>query len=345
MRILITGGCGFIGSTLIERIFYNTSYKMFNIDKLTYASKNSFCKEIKASNRYSFKKLDICSPKIINILNEFKPDVLVHMAAESHVDNSIDSPSEFIKTNILGTYNLLVHTKKYLENNKKIRNRFKFINFSTDEVFGDLDDLKIKLFSENTKYNPSSPYSASKASADHLVKAWYRTYKLPSIIINSSNNYGPRQHDEKLIPLAIKNALHGKKIPIYGNGKQKRDWLFVNDCADAIIKVFEKGGIDQSYNIGARKVFKNIDLIRKVCQILDKVYPITLNRKVKNKINSYFDLTYFVKDRPGHDKCYAINPRKIECDLKWKPKYSINDGLKKTVLWYIDNHKKMNAND
>ena len=345
MRILVTGGCGFIGSALIERIFYNTNYKILNIDKLTYASKNSFCKEIKTSKKYSFLKLDICSSKIISILNEFKPNVLIHMAAESHVDNSINSPSEFMKTNILGTYNLLIHTKKYLENNNKIRKNFKFINFSTDEVFGDLDDLKIKLFSENTKYNPSSPYSASKASADHLVRAWYRTYKLPSIIINSSNNYGPRQHSEKLIPLSINNALKGKKIPIYGNGQQKRDWLYVEDCADAIIKVLEKGSADQSYNIGARAVFKNIDLIKKVCKILDKLYPVKLNSKIESKINSYFDLIYYVKDRPGHDKSYAINPKKIENDLKWKPKFSINDGLKKTVLWYIDNHIKMSKND
>ncbi len=338
MNILVTGGSGFIGSALIEYIFSTTKYNILNVDKLTYASYHSFSKKITTNKRYTFKKLDICSNKMSNLLKNFQPDILLHMAAESHVDNSINSPNDFINTNILGTYNLLKTTKEYLGSESKKKSSFKFINFSTDEVYGDLMDQKIRKFSENTRYNPSSPYSASKASADHLVNAWQRTYDLPAITINSSNNYGPRQHHEKLIPLTIKNAISGKKIPIYGNGLQKRDWLYVEDCSRAILKIINNGRVGQCYNIGSRNIINNIDLVKKICKILDKFYP----KKLKKNLKSYFDLVKYVKDRPGHDRFYAIEPRKIEKELKWKAKIKMSEGLKTTIQWYIDYYKGHN---
>lgn len=337
MNILITGGSGFIGSSLIKNLFYNTKHTIINFDKLTYASLYKIPQNIIKSDRYNFKKIDICSNHITSLLKKYKPDILIHLAAESHVDNSISSPSEFINTNIYGTYNLLRSTAKYLSSlTSKKKNSFKFINFSTDEVFGDLADNKYKNFSENTPYNPSSPYSASKAAADHLVMAWHRTYKLPTITLNSSNNYGPRQHFEKLIPLTIKNALLKKTIPIYGNGLQKRDWIYVDDCTNAIMKVIKLGKVGNNYNIGARNVMKNIDLVKKICLILEKIYPYTQNtsnNKIKKK--SYLELIKYVKDRPGHDLHYAINPRKIEDNLNWKPSFNLNQGLYKTVEWYV----------
>ena len=337
MNILVTGGSGFIGSSLIENLFKNTNHNIINLDKLTYASLYKFPQSILNSKRYTFKKIDICSAKITNILKHYKPDTLVHLAAESHVDNSISSPTAFIDTNIYGTYNLLRCTLKYFNTlDTKKKNKFKFINFSTDEVFGDLADHKYKKFTENTPYNPSSPYSASKASADHLVKAWNRTYNLPAIILNSSNNYGPKQHHEKLIPLTIKNALSKKTIPIYGNGLQKRDWIYVEDCTNAIIKVINFGISGFNYNIGSRNVIKNIDLVKKICAILDKIYPQVRNtdsQLISSK--SYLELIKHVDDRPGHDIFYAINPKKFEKEMDWKPLFSLKDGLLNTVKWYL----------
>ena len=342
MHILVTGGSGFIGSSLIENLFKNTKHNIINLDKLTYASLYKTPQNILKSKRYTFKKMDICSTKITNILMLHKPDVIVHLAAESHVDNSIKSPTAFIDTNIYGTFNLLRCSLKYYNNlDKKKKNKFKFINFSTDEVFGDLADNKYKKFSENTRYNPSSPYSASKASADHLVKAWNRTYKLPTIILNSSNNYGPRQHYEKLIPLTIKNALLKKTIPIYGNGLQKRDWIYVEDCTNAIIKVINHGIAGENYNIGSRNVIKNIELVKKICAILDKIYPQPGNETSKLiNTKSYYELITYVKDRPGHDIFYAINPNKIEKEMNWKPSYTLKDGLLNTIKWYLNFYSK-----
>ena len=334
-NILITGGAGFIGSALIRHIIQTTNYHVLNIDKLTYASNLNALSSIENSSRYEFKQIDICEDAgLLDIFKEYDPDLIMHLAAETHVDKSIDSPSDFIRTNIIGTYNLLEQTRKYLTYSGK--GNFRFHHISTDEVFGDLPHPEnisdnasdLPFFTETSPYNPSSPYSASKASSDHLVRSWFRTFNLPTIITNCSNNYGPFQFREKLIPMCIMNALENKNIPIYGMGNQIRDWLFVDDHAKALLIVALQGKIGSTYNIGGHNEIKNLDVVYSICKILDQLSP---------KNNSYADQITFVSDRPGHDMRYAIDASKIEKDLDWKPEETFHTGLKKTVEWYLKN--------
>ena len=332
-NILVTGGCGFIGSALIKHIIKNTNNKILNIDKLTYAGSKNNLISFRNSKRYLFEKSDICNTKKIKkIIFKFKPDIIIHLAAETHVDRSIDNSKNFIKTNILGTHTLLELTRDYwfkLKGNKK--KKFRFHHVTTDEVYGDLNN-NTKLFTENTPYAPSSPYSASKASSDHLVRAWHRTFGIPILITSCSNNYGPFQFPEKLIPLIILNAIDRKRLPIYGNGKQIRDWIFVEDHVKALLHVAFKGKIGETYNIGGGTELKNIEVVRIICKILDKLRPI----KFKN-IFRYEQLISYVKDRPGHDKRYAIDSSKIKKNLKWKPEETFSTGIKKTIIWYLNN--------
>ena len=331
--ILVTGGAGFIGSALIKHIIDNTEHSVVNVDKLTYSGNLESLVTIEKSKNYIFEQVDICNEgELQRVFQENRPDLIIHLAAESHVDRSIDGPSEFIQTNIVGTFNLLEQSKNYwqsLKNNKK--ENFRFLHVSTDEVYGDLDE-STDFFSEDTSYDPSSPYSASKASSDHLVRAWYRTYGLPVLITNCSNNYGPYQFPEKLIPHTILNALEGKNLPIYGDGKQIRDWLYVDDHVLALMNVALNANIGETYNIGGNNEIENIDVVRKVCSILDKLVPNKLNG-----ISSFNELISYVKDRPGHDVRYAINANKIIKDLNWQPQEDFNSGIQKTVEWYLDN--------
>lgn len=331
MKILITGGAGFIGSAVIRHIINNTNSDILNIDKLTYAGNLESLKEIDQSARYKFEKIDICDKEALEqVFDIFKPNVVMHLAAESHVDRSIDGPAEFINTNIVGTYNLLEAARKYWQNlDNTDREQFKFHHISTDEVYGDLEGTT-DLFVESTPYAPSSPYSASKASSDHLVRAWQRTYGLPTIITNCSNNYGPYHFPEKLIPLVILNALDGKPLPIYGKGDQIRDWLFVEDHARALYKVVTEGAVGETYNIGGHNEKQNIEVVKTICQILDELQPRTDGAK-------YQSLISFVKDRPGHDLRYAIDAGKIANELGWTPKETFESGIQKTVKWYLNN--------
>jgi dTDP-glucose 4,6-dehydratase len=333
MKFLITGGAGFIGSAVVRYIIENTKDKVVNIDKLTYAGNEDNLIDVCQSDRYVFEKVDICDRVRINeIFKVHAPDAVMHLAAESHVDRSIDSPSSFIQTNLVGTYTLLNASRNYWEKlNGDKRNNFRFHHISTDEVFGDLEPLDIP-FTEQTPYAPSSPYSATKAGSDHLVRAWGRTYNLPVVITNCSNNYGPYHFPEKLIPMVILNALSGKSIPVYGDGSQVRDWLYVEDHARALYKVVTKASIGQTYNIGGHNEVANIDVVNAICDILDELVPEKLG-----SLNSYRDLISFVADRPGHDKRYAIDAKKIETDLKWKPQETFSSGLRKTVKWFIEN--------
>ncbi len=333
MRFLITGGAGFIGSAIIRSIIQDTEHSVINVDKLTYAGNLESLLSIDSSSRYMFEKIDICDVDAMKrVFDLYQPDIVMHLAAESHVDRSIDSPGDFIQTNIVGTYVLLESAKNYwlgLEGRKK--SNFRFHHVSTDEVYGDLEGTD-KLFTEQTPYAPSSPYSASKAGSDHLVRAWQRTFNLPTLITNCSNNYGPYQFPEKLIPLIILSALEGKKLPIYGDGRQTRDWLYVDDHARALLHVALTGKIGETYNIGGHNELKNIDVVKVVCGILDKMVPSKIDGIIK-----YEQLIVHVDDRAGHDTRYAIDATKIADKLGWIPSESFATGIYKTVQWYLAN--------
>ena len=328
--IIVTGGAGFIGSALIRFIIHETNFKVVNVDKLTYSGNLESLGSIDQNRRYSFEQIDICdSSKLRKVIFNNKPELIIHLAAESHVDRSIDNPENFLETNILGTFKILNASLKYFnKSDKKKKNLFRFLHISTDEVYGSLG--LNGLFKESTAYDPSSPYSASKASSDHIVRAWFKTYGLPTIITNCSNNYGPYQFPEKLIPLIIINCLENKSLPIYGDGKNIRDWIYVDDHCKGIMKVLENGKIGETYNIGGNQEITNIDLVYKICKILDQSKPLR-NGSV------YSDLIKFVKDRPGHDFRYAIDSKKIDKQLNFKPCENIDTGLEKTVNWYLNN--------
>jgi len=331
MKILITGGAGFIGSAVVRHIIKNTNNNVLNIDKLTYAGNLESLKDIDQDARYTFKQIDICDKDALEqAFTQFKPNLVMHLAAESHVDRSIDGPAEFVQTNIVGTYTLLEVARQYWQAlNDKDKTEFKFHHISTDEVYGDLEGTS-DLFTESTPYAPSSPYSASKASSDHLVRAWHRTYGFPVIITNCSNNYGPYHFPEKLIPLVILNALDGKVLPIYGTGNQIRDWLFVEDHARALYQVVTEGVVGETYNIGGHNEKQNIEVVKTICSILDELKP-------QANTQPYEALIAFVKDRPGHDLRYAIDASKIKNDLGWIPEETFETGIRKTIEWYLSN--------
>jgi dTDP-glucose 4,6-dehydratase len=332
-KFLITGGAGFIGSALIRNIISHTNDSVVNVDKLTYAGNLESLISIEKDPRYTFEKADICDAnEMSRILNYHLPDVIIHLAAESHVDRSIDAPNQFIQTNIVGTYILLEESTKYWKKlNELKKESFRFHHVSTDEVYGDLKESK-HLFTEQTPYAPSSPYSASKASSDHLVRSWNRTFGLPVLITNCSNNYGPYQFAEKLIPLIITKALQGKELPVYGDGKQIRDWLYVEDHACALTLVAKNGKVGETYNIGGHNEKENIEVVNEICSILDELVPSSFE-----DIQSYSELIRHVGDRAGHDVRYAIDATKIHNDLNWLPNETFESGLKKTVHWYLKN--------
>ena len=334
-KILITGGAGFIGSAVIREIINHSQDSVINVDKLTYAGNLKALEAVEGDSRYQFEKVDICNKEEMQrIFAQYQPDAIMHLAAESHVDRSINGSEDFIQTNIVGTYTLLEVAREYwqqLPKNKK--DTFRFHHISTDEVYGDLHNSE-ERFTESTAYAPSSPYSASKASSDHLVRAWQRTYGLPTIITNCSNNYGPYQHPEKLIPRMILNALEGKPLTIYGNGQQIRDWLYVEDHARALYQVLQSAKVGETYNIGGNNEKTNLQVVQTICQLLEKLAP----QKTKG-IQQYQDLITFVQDRPGHDLRYAIDASKIQQQLNWSPKESFETGMYKTVEWYLNQQK------
>ncbi|MDP5134958.1 dTDP-glucose 4,6-dehydratase [Rheinheimera baltica] len=331
--ILVTGGAGFIGSAVIRHVIANTSFNLVNVDKLTYAGNLASLQDVAASSRYCFIQADICDAQAMaDIFEQYKPEIVMHLAAESHVDRSINGPGDFIQTNIVGTYTLLEAARAYwISLTDEKRAAFRFHHISTDEVYGDLHGTD-DLFTETTAYAPSSPYSASKAGSDHLVRAWQRTFGLPTLITNCSNNYGPFHFPEKLIPLMILNALAGKALPVYGDGKQIRDWLYVEDHARALVKVATLGKIGETYNIGGHNEKQNIEVVTTLCALLEQLAP-----EKPAGVKHYSDLITYVTDRPGHDVRYAIDASKIADELNWLPEETFESGLRKTVQWYLNN--------
>lgn len=335
MKILITGGAGFIGSAVVRHIIQNTDDVVLNVDKLTYAGNLESLASVADNARYQFSQTDICDRVALDqLFSQFQPDAVMHLAAESHVDRSISGPADFIETNIIGTYQLLEAARQYWnELDDQAQQAFRFHHISTDEVYGDLEGTD-DLFTETTSYAPSSPYSASKASSDHLVRAWHRTYGLPVVLTNCSNNYGPYHFPEKLIPLIILNALQGKSLPVYGNGQQIRDWLYVEDHARALYKVVTEAAVGETYNIGGHNEQKNIDVVKSICSLLEELAP-----NKPQGLAHYEDLISYVADRPGHDLRYAIDASKIKQDLGWVPQESFETGLRQTVQWYLNNQQ------
>ncbi|MEH6388830.1 MAG: dTDP-glucose 4,6-dehydratase [Pseudomonas profundi] len=345
MKILVTGGAGFIGSAVVRHIIGNTQDSVINLDKLTYAGNLESLGDSSSHERYAFEQVDICDrAELDRVFHEYQPDRIMHLAAESHVDRSIDGPAAFIETNIFGTYTLLEAARAYWSSlNAERKGSFRFHHISTDEVYGDLDGPE-DLFTETTPYAPSSPYSASKASSDHLVRAWHRTYGLPILITNCSNNYGPYHFPEKLIPLVILNALEGKPLPVYGKGNQVRDWLYVEDHARALYKVVTEGKIGETYNIGGHNEKQNIAVVHGICELLEELAPGNPHSRRSNENRAsdrvgagFSSLVTYVTDRPGHDLRYAIDASKIQRELGWTPEESFETGLRKTVQWYLDN--------
>ena len=344
-KFMITGGAGFIGSSVIRFVINETEHEVLNLDKLTYASNLESLKTLSDNSRYQFVQGDICNRKLVSqLMDRFKPDIVMHLAAESHVDRSIDRPTDFIQANIIGTSVMLECARKYWNNRGK--KNFLFHHISTDEVYGSLKETN--LFTEQSNYDPSSPYSASKASSDHLVRAWHRTYGLPIIITNCSNNYGPYQFPEKLIPLIILNALDRKPLPVYGSGQNIRDWLYIEDHVSALYNVVNEGKIGETYNIGSNNEKTNIEVVNTICEILDQLMPLKFEGKKNDHkifnpqssikpVKSYKDLITFVNDRPGHDFRYAMDASKIKKKLNWTPNHSFKTGLKKTIEWYLNN--------